>query len=91
MESKIREGFIHTASPTQNYVFVVSGNEVFFLHTSNIKMGVDLIAQGRIVRFEVAQQLPGKKHPMAVNAIVMPPAAPDAPVAPASPKVGGLS
>ena len=54
-------------------------------------MGVDLIAQGRIVRFEVAPQLPGKKHPMAVNAIVMPPAAPDAPVAPASPKVGGLS
>ena len=64
-----REGYIYTWSPLQ-YGFIVIGQEIFFLHSSEIIQGVDRARIGAKVEFEIAPPLPGKQHPRAVNAIV---------------------
>ncbi len=64
-----REGRIYTWSLLQ-YGFIVIGQEIFFLHGSEIIQGADKAAIGAKVEFEVAPPLAGKRHPRAIKAIV---------------------
>jgi hypothetical protein len=64
-----REGRIYPWSPLQ-YGFIIIGQDIFFLHGSEIEKGLDKAVIGARVEFEVAPPLAGKKHPRAVNAIV---------------------
>jgi hypothetical protein len=64
-----KQGYIYTWSPLQ-YGFIVIGQEVFFLHVSEILQNADNARVGAEVVFEVAPPLPGKQHPRAVKAIV---------------------
>lgn len=52
------------------YGYVIVGQELYFLHASNIKDGAHKVAVRQRVEFEVAPALAGKKYPRAVNAIV---------------------
>jgi hypothetical protein len=65
----MKEGQIYTWSPLQ-YGFIIIGEDIFFLHGSEIKEGLDKAAVGARVTFNVAPPLAGKRHPRAINAIV---------------------
>jgi hypothetical protein len=64
-----QEGQIYTWSPLQ-YGFIIVGQDIFFLHGSEITQGSDKAAIGAKVTFEVAAPLAGKRHRRAVNAVV---------------------
>jgi hypothetical protein len=53
------------------YGFVLANKkDLYFLHHSDIKEGMDLVAQWQPVTFDTAPPLPGKKHPRAINAVI---------------------
>jgi hypothetical protein len=53
------------------YGFVLADKkDLYFLHYSDIKEGMDLVALKQPVVFDIAPALPGKKYPRAINAIV---------------------
>jgi 'Cold-shock' DNA-binding domain len=65
----MREGRIYTWSPLQ-YGFIIIGQDIFFLHGSEITQNADKAGVGAKVSFEVAPPLAGKKHPRAINAVI---------------------
>jgi len=53
------------------YGFVLANKkDLYFLHHSDIKEGMELVAQWQPVKFDAAPPLPGKKHPRAINAVI---------------------
>ena len=53
------------------YGFVLANKkDLYFLHHSDIKEGMELVAQWQPVKFDTAPPLPGKKHPRATNAVI---------------------
>jgi cold shock CspA family protein len=53
------------------YGFVLADKkDLYFLHYSDIKEGMDLVAVRQPITFDVAPALPGKKYPRAINAVV---------------------
>ena len=73
-----KEGTIHSVASTGSYMFVVTADgEIFFLHFNNIQKGAVKAAPGAHVTFDTVAPLPGKKYPMAVNAVVGPIATPE--------------
>ena len=63
-------GEIYTWSLLGYGYVLANKNELYFLHHSAIKEGMDLVAIKQPVVFDVAPALPGKKHLRAINAIV---------------------
>jgi hypothetical protein len=49
---------------------VVNGKDLYFLHSSEIKEGMDKITIKQWVKFDAAPAMPGKKYPRATNAVV---------------------
>jgi hypothetical protein len=53
------------------YGFVLANKkDLYFLHHSDIKEGLDLVAIKQQVVFDTAPALPRKKHPRAINAVI---------------------
>jgi hypothetical protein len=47
-----------------------NGKDLYFLHTNEIKSGLDKVTIKQWVEFDPAPALLGKKHPRATNAVV---------------------
>jgi hypothetical protein len=47
-----------------------NGRDLYFLHTNEIKEGLDKVIVKQWVMFDSAPPLPGKKHPRAINAYI---------------------
>jgi hypothetical protein len=63
-------GEIYTWSLLGYGYILANRKDLYFLHSSEIKEGMDLVAIKQSVVFDVAPALPGKKHPRAINAVV---------------------
>ncbi len=76
MDSRQKQGILKVWKDLRGFgIVVISRHEAYFLHTSDVIEGPENPTLGSTVYFDTEPTPPGKKLPVAVNAVIVEPAA----------------